>query len=165
MNGRIPIKIPPQEMKDFSLKLNYNIATDFKDVIEITICGKTYVIYDQYCKIPDCNCTESSINFVELIDNQLSDTILLIDYDYEKKAVLQTTDVLPADFEMELISKDSFNVLLKYRHLRVKLAFAENELKSEKGRVKSLISSKRLISRNDPCVCGSGRKYKNCCGK
>jgi SEC-C motif len=165
MNGRIPIKIPPQEMKDFSLKLNYNRATDFKDVVETTICGKTYVVYDQYCKNPDCSCTESSINFVEKINNQLTDTVLLIDYDYEKKAILQTTSELPIDFELELISKDSFNVLLKYRHLRVKLTFAENELKSEKVKVKSLISSKRLINRNDPCICGSGRKYKNCCGK
>ena len=21
------------------------------------------------------------------------------------------------------------------------------------------------IGRNDPCICGSGKKYKNCCGK
>lgn len=23
----------------------------------------------------------------------------------------------------------------------------------------------RKIGRNDPCPCGSGKKYKNCCGK
>ncbi|MCI9232306.1 MAG: hypothetical protein HFH96_14595, partial [Lachnospiraceae bacterium] len=23
----------------------------------------------------------------------------------------------------------------------------------------------RKIGRNEPCPCGSGRKYKNCCGK
>jgi preprotein translocase subunit SecA len=21
------------------------------------------------------------------------------------------------------------------------------------------------VGRNDPCICGSGKKYKNCCGK
>jgi uncharacterized protein YecA (UPF0149 family) len=26
-------------------------------------------------------------------------------------------------------------------------------------------SEKKEISRNDPCPCGSGRKYKKCCGK
>lgn len=25
--------------------------------------------------------------------------------------------------------------------------------------------SDKLVGRNDPCVCGSGKKYKNCCGK
>lgn len=23
----------------------------------------------------------------------------------------------------------------------------------------------KKIGRNDPCPCGSGKKYKNCCGK
>ena len=25
--------------------------------------------------------------------------------------------------------------------------------------------AKIVIGRNDPCPCGSGKKYKNCCGK
>lgn len=27
------------------------------------------------------------------------------------------------------------------------------------------ISKEKVVGRNDPCPCGSGRKYKNCCGK
>ena len=30
---------------------------------------------------------------------------------------------------------------------------------------KTLIKRKSEIGRNDPCFCGSGEKYKNCCGK
>jgi preprotein translocase subunit SecA len=26
-------------------------------------------------------------------------------------------------------------------------------------------TSKKVVNRNDPCPCGSGKKYKNCCGK
>ena len=26
-------------------------------------------------------------------------------------------------------------------------------------------SAKEQVGRNDPCPCGSGKKYKNCCGK
>ncbi|NLF80400.1 MAG: hypothetical protein GX572_04315, partial [Clostridia bacterium] len=26
-------------------------------------------------------------------------------------------------------------------------------------------SNEQKIGRNEPCPCGSGRKYKNCCGK
>ena len=26
-------------------------------------------------------------------------------------------------------------------------------------------SSKPAVGRNDPCPCGSGKKYKNCCGR
>ncbi len=27
------------------------------------------------------------------------------------------------------------------------------------------IQSPRTVGRNDPCPCGSGKKYKKCCGK
>ena len=26
-------------------------------------------------------------------------------------------------------------------------------------------SQETKVGRNDPCPCGSGKKYKNCCGK
>ena len=30
---------------------------------------------------------------------------------------------------------------------------------------KTIEKNDRVIRRNDPCPCGSGKKYKNCCGK
>ena len=36
---------------------------------------------------------------------------------------------------------------------------------SQKVAVKNAESKKAEVGRNDPCPCGSGKKYKNCCGK
>lgn len=36
---------------------------------------------------------------------------------------------------------------------------------SQKAAVKNAESKKAEVGRNDPCPCGSGKKYKNCCGK
>ena len=36
---------------------------------------------------------------------------------------------------------------------------------SQKVAVKNAGSKKAEVGRNDPCPCGSGKKYKNCCGK
>jgi len=33
------------------------------------------------------------------------------------------------------------------------------------GKAESPVQKKKEIGRNDPCPCGSGKKYKNCCGK
>ena len=30
---------------------------------------------------------------------------------------------------------------------------------------KEPVKNENKIGRNDPCPCGSGKKYKNCCGK
>lgn len=38
------------------------------------------------------------------------------------------------------------------------------EIKKEYGRSKTVVKEKK-IGRNDPCPCGSGLKYKKCCGK
>jgi len=40
-----------------------------------------------------------------------------------------------------------------------KYSNVERDLKQEKGIVIS------RSKRNDPCPCGSGKKYKKCCGK
>ena len=34
-----------------------------------------------------------------------------------------------------------------------------------KEKIKSTRKRVTKIGRNDPCPCGSGRKYKQCCGK
>ena len=36
---------------------------------------------------------------------------------------------------------------------------------TEEGTTKQPIKKKEKVGRNDPCPCGSGKKYKNCCGK
>ncbi len=41
----------------------------------------------------------------------------------------------------------------------------ESELKLKLPLKKNLSSSKTKVGRNEPCPCGSGRKYKSCCGR
>ena len=36
---------------------------------------------------------------------------------------------------------------------------------SSEGVKKAPKKAEKKIGRNDPCICGSGKKYKNCCGK
>ena len=47
-------------------------------------------------------------------------------------------------------------------HNDSEIEIISNHLKSKR---KSLETSKRKIGRNEPCPCGSGKKYKKCCGK
>lgn len=37
--------------------------------------------------------------------------------------------------------------------------------RSEKSKLQEIVPKKPKIGRNDPCPCGSGKKYKKCCGK
>lgn len=43
-------------------------------------------------------------------------------------------------------------------------ALAEPYLAAAAGKPKPFVAAAEKIGRNDPCPCGSGRKYKRCCG-
>lgn len=40
-----------------------------------------------------------------------------------------------------------------------------NISEKEGGMKKTVVNTEPKVGRNDPCPCGSGKKYKNCCGK
>ncbi|WP_300390609.1 SEC-C metal-binding domain-containing protein [Fusobacterium sp.] len=43
--------------------------------------------------------------------------------------------------------------------------YSENFYKNKSTYYNEPIVKKRKIGRNEPCPCGSGKKYKKCCGK
>ena len=64
------------------------------------------------------------------------------------------------------------NVNMQFRHAQVEgLAneFAENneqpEDKEEPKKQKPFVRTGKKVGRNEPCPCGSGKKFKQCCGK
>lgn len=40
-----------------------------------------------------------------------------------------------------------------------------SQMRTNSGEAQAPITKKKEVGRNDPCPCGSGKKYKNCCGK
>ena len=41
---------------------------------------------------------------------------------------------------------------------------AAEETQGEGANVKTIVRETPKVGRNDPCPCGSGKKYKKCCG-
>ena len=75
------------------------------------------------------------INFISIMDMR---TILLLKNDYEEHDLYATAILLVLNLSM-------FNMVRKERFM----------LEQERSKIK--------IKRNDPCPCGSGKKYKKCC--
>ncbi len=63
------------------------------------------------------------------------------------------------------IQEDTVAVLLKGEFKKTPKAEEKKTATplGDEGRVP--VRAKRQVGRNDPCPCGSGKKYKNCCGK
>ena len=71
------------------------------------------------------------------------------------------------DQMIEAIREDTVKMLMV---VRVKAAPQREQVAvpveaSGDGSVSATVTKKKKVGRNDPCPCGSGKKYKHCCGK
>jgi uncharacterized protein YecA (UPF0149 family) len=76
---------------------------------------------------------------MKTINNYITEKIKLSDDRFNK------IDIIPA-----VLNKSDIQVIEKYYNLAKKIAKEENF---------------DNLSRNAPCPCGSGKKYKHCCGQ
>lgn len=99
-------------------------------------------------KLNSCeNCQSKNIEFSTDSDANSEEYLLICkDCDYSK-----------------YISKSEIKEKLKDEYLEINEK--ELEEKIEQAIKKDKINSNYKCGRNDPCPCGSGKKYKHCCGK
>lgn len=72
------------------------------------------------------------------------------------KEAIKNGEIDVNEFRRDLLNMDVPNEALRFDLLR-QLAEIEKSVKQEPKKIK--------IGRNDPCPCGSGKKYKKCCGR
>ena len=61
--------------------------------------------------------------------------------------------------------KSVFSSSKNYVHNKVSLLDEKTTKKQPESTPRSSISSDKKVGRNDTCPCGSGKKYKKCCGR
>ncbi len=127
--------------------------------------GRTILIDDQYCVTPGCHCQAAAVTFVEILEKE--------------PAKLGTLFIELPQWRIESaepgpLSKDELAGLLKVfqnQYIDAKRLLAERRQKTRKAMAEVLKPKTTAppsrpsgkISRNDPCPCDSGRKYKKCC--
>jgi hypothetical protein len=85
------------------------------------------------------------------IEEMTEDTVVNLDYDSE----LLYKNMVAAKAEW-LYTLEQWNAILTPER--------QKELYKEQ-KISTTIVKDKKVGRNDPCPCGSGRKYKQCCGK
>ncbi|PIW40483.1 MAG: preprotein translocase subunit SecA, partial [Chloroflexi bacterium CG15_BIG_FIL_POST_REV_8_21_14_020_46_15] len=56
-------------------------------------------------------------------------------------------------------------LLASIQHDVARNIYRVNLVKKEPPRQKQAVIAGKKVGRNDPCPCGSGKKYKHCCGR
>lgn len=78
------------------------------------------------------------------------------------KAVEKMIELIKIDDEqIRFVASNMMNKFVNKIRLWKLKGMSTNDAKSSSIRE----ASKKIVGRNDPCICGSGKKYKKCCGR
>ena len=147
--------------------------------LNFTWNNEAWAVDEQYCVQPGCKCKETVLSFLKLMDATGKKTTVIQDtpslrYNYHTQASKPVAhgpagspslDALLAALKRE---QASLNTQLELRHLIMQSLYARHYLARAPSRLQSqptnpISALPHKIGRNDPCPCGSGRKYKQCC--
>ncbi|MCK9221104.1 MAG: SEC-C metal-binding domain-containing protein [Limnochordia bacterium] len=125
-----------------------------------------YLVDDQYCSDPKCPCESVVLSFIDLKRRRPSLAINMKlnprgRYDYEILDCSMPHRQVAAFVDSFMREKGSHFPEFKRRYDELNAIGAEV---LRKNRVQPP-RRKTKVGRNDPCICGSGKKYKHCCGK
>jgi hypothetical protein len=145
--------------------------------LELTCRGRLYLVEEQYCVQPWCDCTQTVLSFLSYRDASRKRTTGPLEspiarYDYQTGTVREELPSPPGQASTgELMdalknAHPTLNRQLELRHHILQSLYAraaKGKLASRSGSDNSPRIAPPKVGRNDPCPCGSGKKYKRCC--
>ena len=155
-----------EEVEYNGLMYFYNDVLPYSERLVTTVDGTQYEIQDQYCLLPKCSCSDVTLSFMSVGgDGELIDESCDISLNYQKKR-WEATENYQSDMDIRSVRSaveqqipDIYGILYA-RHSRLKSIYAHNKKRNYNPPV---VTSSTRVGRNDPCPCGSGKKYKKCC--
>ncbi len=155
-----------EEVEKEGLMYAYNDVLPYGDQMLVTIDGRNCIILDQYCLLPKCSCTDTILNIMPADTfGKAGEELCSVSLKYAKKSwkALEESS-LPVSVKAVRSAIEGqipdFYERLRKRHLKLKGIYGH--CKKRNFSPKQPIQVPK-VGRNDPCPCGSGKKYKKCC--
>lgn len=145
----------------FDVKAGLAIGSDENDA--------KYFISDHYCMNPSCKCNDVVLIFTEVVDDKMHNDVefaIRLSLKTKKYEILDIYGISKKDVDGivgEILNVESIN-LLKKRYQDMKEAGRAVLQGNTSNESKKVEVNNKSHKRNDPCICGSGKKYKKCCG-
>lgn len=136
--------------------------------------GEKWAADEQFCVRRGCKCTETVLSFLRLANSsgQFVPSVggnPAIRYNYVSEAsrcaARGPTGSPPFAGLLAALKREhpDLNSQLKSRHTLMQSLYTRHDEEQAALRLQFQAKAAPPIGRNDPCPCGSGRKYKQCC--
>jgi hypothetical protein len=177
----LPMPSSPSVITDDGSMVRFADIFPFGAGFEFDLGGKHWVADDQYCVMPDCKCQDVTLSFLPCeVPPEGSSTIPsyripVVRFDYKKSRgvkMIQAPAVGQPSLHALVDAVRAQNRTLiqdvKRRHLQLKMYYMQALLHAPPAATPHgglAVRTEPKVGRNDPCPCGSGDKYKKCCGR
>ncbi len=167
---------PPKAMAGEGIMVQYREILPFAMPFPFKIGGAQWLADDAYCIEPHCTCRDVLIRFLHIRDTpvgrgaRVKEKTPDVFYNYQRGTLRTAQEPAPGQPSIsELVdtmkrAHPDFDREAEYRHLQLKMLFVRALLKSPQESA-THEPAPPAPGRNDPCPCGSGKKFKKCCGK
>jgi hypothetical protein len=147
--------------------------------LNFTFANAAWAADEAYCVQPGCDCTQGVLSFLQLKDaaGRVATSlhgVPALRYNYRSQTARQLaagpTGTPPAGQLLTALKAayPSLDLKLELHHRIMQFLYARHYLaqaRLERERLEAQLPARaQKTGRNDPCPCGSGKKFKKCCG-
>lgn len=134
-----------------------------RTVLDFEHRGRKITVKEQYCANPDCDCQAAQLFFADVTQPNLPEMKFRIDYSIQNDDY-KVWKNFTTDAEL-----DELLGVFKRTHPDARETFIQNyaavkRVKASQAQPSAQAEPVVKTSRNEPCPCGSGKKFKKCCG-
>ena len=158
-------EFPFGRIENDGLMIAYNRVFPLYQVLCLQVDGVDVIASDRYCLRTSCGCEEIAVSFFDARPGAEHDPELFCIRLHAKSGRWTLADP-PGDSVVEVRAVveaflDRYDLPFLRERRRVLSALYERERAEAPQTVRR---SESKVGRNDPCPCGSGRRFEKCCG-
>ena len=147
-----------------------NLLTKWRELSENLETQEAEIkFWEEYLKVEASIYNEILNNKVEVVEGKVADLAAKYNtsVEYFMGFIDGISESLKEDVVLEEIEADSeISLKIDFEKLYFNMLSVEKRKEIEKAYKKTkTVVKEKTVGRNDACPCGSGKKYKKCCGK
>lgn len=158
---------PASEIDRDGAMVSFSDILPYAEYRSIVLNGNLYELNEEYCVKYKCGCSEIVVvlmeeNETESLNELMGFPMVFFDYETGKMRTEVSGGKSDAFFEQlaEELKSGDYPAWFRKRHDRLKSLY---RIYKQRNAQQKLTVSTQKVGRNDPCPCGSGKKYKKCC--
>ena len=168
---KIDAPFPADDIEQYSAMVRFHSILPYAEVTILDIENRRFQLDALYCVKSDCTCTDVAVCLLDLsaphdaAEHTAESPLATLFLNYHTRT-WRIEDAGDEDPQLvnriaETLSSDSYASAFQRQHDRLKALYRGYQ--SRHSRQAAAIPTRQPVGRNDPCPCGSGKKYKKCC--